>query len=230
MNSIKVYISGALTNVPNLEELRSFYEDIDALCRDLGMEPYLPHKHSDPVLNPHLSPKEVYERDKKRVLSSDLVIAYVGVPSLGVGMEIAYADEHGIPVVLVYPEGTRVSRLVRGLPSHILIGEVRFTSQEDALSQIREILMEWLGKHKDNEIQGGRPRSSLLRLETGAGDILVPKSEVEDDKHLIEMLRELRQRGVVPKQVYVEAWEANHLKDCVHTVWPSVPVYIEYQE
>lgn len=140
MSDVKVYISGALTNAPNLKELRSFYEDIGALCRELAMEPYLPHKFSDPELNPDLSPRQVYEQDKKRVLSSDLVIAYVGVPSLGVGMEIAYADEHDIPVILVYPEGARVSRLVRGLPSRILIDEVRFTSKEEALSQIRKIL------------------------------------------------------------------------------------------
>ncbi|RME04028.1 MAG: XRE family transcriptional regulator [Planctomycetota bacterium] len=140
----RAYISGALTQAPNLEELRNFYEKVGEVCRSCGVEPYVPHQHSDPVLNAELSPEEVYSRDKNYVVSSDLLIAYVGVPSLGVGMEIAYADEHNVPIFLLYPCTQTISRMVRGLPKEKMLAEIAFSNEEEALRRLRDSLWKWL--------------------------------------------------------------------------------------
>lgn len=85
----KVYVSGALTNVDNHLQIKDFYESIGALCTELGLKAYIPYVNTDPVTHSHITPQQVFETDKRAVNQADLVIAYVGVPSLGVGMELA---------------------------------------------------------------------------------------------------------------------------------------------
>jgi hypothetical protein len=67
-----------------------------------------------------------------------LVIAYLGFPSFGVGMELAYAEINNIPLILLYERGKNISRFPRGIPT--VISEIQFNSYEDALAQLRSIL------------------------------------------------------------------------------------------
>ena len=138
----RVYISGPLTGLENPEALKGFYEDIGGICKELGLDPYIPHKHTDPQLNPDLSPEEVFKRDKEEVRKSDLVIAYVGKPSLGVGMELAYSEVMGIGVILLAEENAKVSRFALGLPN--LRAVIRFRDKREALEALREKLREIL--------------------------------------------------------------------------------------
>ncbi len=136
----KVYVSGALTNVPDLDSLKNLYEAIGDLCRQASIDAYVPHLKTDPVKNPDVTPEEVYRTDKEQVVTSDLVVAYVGIPSLGVGMELAYADTLDIPVVLLYEKGARVSRMARGFPS--IIAQIEFDSHNHALSELKTIIQQ----------------------------------------------------------------------------------------
>jgi nucleoside 2-deoxyribosyltransferase len=139
---LKVYISGALTNVENLPAAKAFYEAIGSLCESMGLEGYVPHLATDPVRHPNITPQQVFEMDKHHVLTSDLVVAYVGIASLGVGMELAYAEAHDIPIILLYEQGGKVSRFARGLP--IVVTEIRFEGYEDALDSLRDVIHQWL--------------------------------------------------------------------------------------
>ena len=49
-----------------------------------------------------LSDKKIHDRDLEWIRKSDLVVAEVSVPSLGVGYEIARASELGKPVLCLY--------------------------------------------------------------------------------------------------------------------------------
>ncbi len=82
-----VYISGALTTGSGIENIKKFYEAIGDLCIEKEMQVYIPHKHTDPVQHADVLPQEVYLKDVRQVSKSDLVIAYVGMPSLGVGLK-----------------------------------------------------------------------------------------------------------------------------------------------
>src|ERR1043166_7651245 len=99
-NVVNVYVSGPLTDVPNemRQSLRDFYERIGTECSKLGFKPYVPHVHSDPIQFAHLTPFEVDGLDRAGVLQSNLIIAYVGIPAIGVGIEIEIANDAGIPV------------------------------------------------------------------------------------------------------------------------------------
>ncbi len=130
----KVYLSGALTGIDEPEKIRSFYEDIGLLCRRLNLDPYIPHTVSDPIVNHDLDPKRVFEIDKQRVKQSDLVVAYLGLPSLGVGMELAYAECYAIPIIILYESGKPVSRFARGIPT--IIFEIPFKTESDAFNKL----------------------------------------------------------------------------------------------
>lgn len=136
----KVYIAGALTNVPPANEraLKAFYQAIADLTADLGLEPYVPHNTTDPRENPDVEPPEVVTIDTGKVLESDLIIAYVGLPSLGTGMELGIAWERNIPVITLYEEGCELSRMVRGHPS--VIEHITFEDLDDALDNLRAAL------------------------------------------------------------------------------------------
>lgn len=136
----RVYISGALTGLAEPATTKAFYEAAAAACVEAGNVAYVPHLATDPVEYPELSARDVYILDRRQVVESDLVIAYVGFPSIGVGMEIEIAHQNGIPVLLLVEEGAPLSRMARGCPA--VTGEIHFTGQEDALQQLRDWLSE----------------------------------------------------------------------------------------
>jgi len=136
-----VYISGALTGIENPTVIKAFYEAIGLLCEKMGFHAYVPHINTDPINNPDISPRQVFETDKRQVSASDLVIAYLGCPSFGVGMELAYAEMKAIPIILLYEKGKHISRFPRGIPT--VFSEIQFTNSEDALEQLKTVLEEW---------------------------------------------------------------------------------------
>ena len=138
---VKVYISGALTGIEKLAEVRTFYEDIAEVCREFGLVPYIPHRTTDPIGHPHIDPHSVYLIDKREASTSDLVIAYVGIESFGVGIELEIASECHIPIVLLHEDEKHLSRIVRGIPS--VAAEVSFKDYNDAILQLRKLLQKY---------------------------------------------------------------------------------------
>ena len=144
MCKVKIYVSGALTGIENSLLIKGFYQDIGLLCEEMGLQAYVPHLNTDPINNPDVSPYQVFELDKHQVSTSNLVIAYLGYPAFGVGMELAYAEMRAIPIILLYEKDKRVSRFPRGIPT--VFSEIQFNDYEDALAQLKIVLGEWRGQ------------------------------------------------------------------------------------
>jgi hypothetical protein len=121
----EAYVSGALTALEDGARMRLFYELLAEVVETVGLRAYLPHRVSDPVAAAHLDPRTVYDIDRAHVTASRVVVAYAGIPSFGVGIEVELAREHGIPVVLVCERERTVSRLLLGNPAVVEV--VRFT-------------------------------------------------------------------------------------------------------
>jgi hypothetical protein len=113
----EAYISGALTALDDAPRTRLFYEVLAEIAEAAGLRAYLPHRVSDPVAAAHLDPRAVYEIDRAHVTSAAVVIAYAGIPSFGVGIEVELAREHGVPVVIVAERDRPISRLLLGNPA-----------------------------------------------------------------------------------------------------------------
>ena len=60
--------------------------------------------------------EEIYNRDIKWLQSTDIVVAEVTTPSLGVGYELGIAEKLNIPVLCLYrpDKGNRLSAMVSG--------------------------------------------------------------------------------------------------------------------
>ena len=63
-----------------------------------------------------LTDREIYQRDLNWIREADVVVAEVTVPSLGVGYEIATAEELGKPILCLFREGEErvLSAMVSG--------------------------------------------------------------------------------------------------------------------
>jgi nucleoside 2-deoxyribosyltransferase len=77
-----------------------------------------------------IHPNEVYERDVAWIRACDVLIAEVSVPSHGVGYEIGFALGIGKPVLALYQEGRKVSKMISGNPDSLLTVRLYQTSSE----------------------------------------------------------------------------------------------------
>lgn len=58
--------------------------------------------------------QEIFERDIGLIEESDILLADVTVPSIGVGYELCHAIHKGIPVICMHKKGANLSSMVLG--------------------------------------------------------------------------------------------------------------------
>jgi len=137
--SMRIFFAGPLTNLINPDKTKAFYRQLEEVAERHGFTYFWAFRHgTDPVTNPDVTPRDVYERDIAELEKSDLMVAYVGEPSTGTGLEIEHAYIKGIPVYLLYEKGTQISRMLRGCPA--IRKEVVFTDEADAFRQFERLL------------------------------------------------------------------------------------------
>ena len=81
-----------------------------------------------------LTDREIHDRDLQWVLDSDLVVAEVTVPSLGVGYELGRAIEMGKPVLCLFNKGSHhtLSAMIAGCKDF----EIHYYSDPDELKEV----------------------------------------------------------------------------------------------
>jgi len=88
-----------------------------------------------------LSPREVYMRDVNWIRASDALIAEISVPSHGVGYEIGFALGSGKPVLALYQQGRKVSKMISGNPDTYL----QVQAYDDPV-ETTQIIRDFLGR------------------------------------------------------------------------------------
>ena len=135
---MKIYFACSITGG---REFESIYQVITrALAEDNHQVPTA-HLAESGVASVEavIDPVEVYTRDTIWIQESDVLIAEVSVPSHGVGYEIGYALGLGKPVLALYQEGRKVSKMISGNPDPNLW--VRsYAGPENAVEIIRTFL------------------------------------------------------------------------------------------
>lgn len=91
------------------------------------------------ALEAEINPREVYDRDTDWIRGCDVLIAEVSVPSHGVGYEIGFALGEGKPVLCLYQEGRKVSKMITGNP-HSNLKIKSYHNVEEAISLAQEFL------------------------------------------------------------------------------------------
>jgi hypothetical protein len=103
---MKVYLSVPLVAGRSLERARLLARAIEDSGNEVSSPWVLGDLGGDPSTN-------VFDRDKKGAESCDVLVADVGSPSIGVGMEVMAAYLAGARIVLVSRKGVAVSRMLR---------------------------------------------------------------------------------------------------------------------
>jgi nucleoside 2-deoxyribosyltransferase len=86
-------------------------------------------------------PVDIYERDVSWIKECNLLVAEVSTPSHGVGFEIGYALNLGIPVVCFHRTDVTISKMILGNPNPDL-QIYSYRDQEEAIRLLRQLLSE----------------------------------------------------------------------------------------
>lgn len=136
---MRIFFAGPLTDLKNPAATKSFYKKLARVAHKHGFDYFWAFLNgTDPVKNPDVTPVKVYATDIRELDASDLMVAYMGEPSTGTGIEIEHANKRNIPVWILYEQGKRVSRMLRGCPA--VKQELVFSSERDALTQFDTLL------------------------------------------------------------------------------------------
>jgi hypothetical protein len=133
----KIYVAGALTHAN--DKIKETYLKIAEIFKIICDDIYVPHaKGTDSVNHPDVMPEEVWRLDERAVATSDLIIAYVGEPSLGTGGELEIARFNKIDIILWWFEGQKVSRLPRGNPA--VIAQIEADDENDLYEKLNGLI------------------------------------------------------------------------------------------
>ncbi len=119
-DKIKIYFSGSIRG--GRQDAQLYHELIgylkgfgDVITEHIG--------NVDLVDESEIPPCKIHERDMAWLTESDVVIAEVTTPSLGVGYELGRAVEMGKPILVLYRrnEEKRLSGMISGSPSIITV-------------------------------------------------------------------------------------------------------------
>ena len=116
-----VYMSGALSDLTSEKfdwVTKEIYERVEKVCQSMGLTCYCPHK-SPTTPTKGIPHSKVWKTDYERVVSSGAIVAYIGIPALGVGAEIEIARTANVPVILLCETSKqeKLSRLILGNPA-----------------------------------------------------------------------------------------------------------------
>ena len=152
-----VYFCGAIRGGRTLQPL---YAQIVTFLQERGWEVLTKHVAAPDVLAQEhqykFSATDIYARDMRWLEACDLVVAEVSVPSLGVGFELATAQQWGKPIVCFCQADVALSALVDGNP-HLRV--LRYKGPGELVSLLEDAL-----RGLDfRPVPGISPRSSRSR-------------------------------------------------------------------
>lgn len=141
---MKLFFSGSIRGG---RQLISTYEHIISFLRSNGHIVLSEHVASETLekAEARMSEQEIFEKDIRWIEESDILIADITVPSIGVGYEICHAVSTGRPVLCVYKEGTKASAMVLGNKDVIAKPYSNFEELENIL---REFLLSLHDLHR----------------------------------------------------------------------------------
>ncbi len=135
---MKIYFACSITGG---REYEKNYQAITKFLLDEGHEVPTAHLAESNILDLEriVIPSDVYVRDINWILSSDILLAEVSVPSHGVGYEIGYALNAGKRVLCLHHESKAISKMITGNP-HPLLTINTYKDIPQALTQLSAYL------------------------------------------------------------------------------------------
>jgi transcriptional regulator with XRE-family HTH domain/tRNA A-37 threonylcarbamoyl transferase component Bud32 len=193
LQPIFAYMAAALTGLGlrDREGITFVGHAMAEACKELNIYAHQPRKATDPILHKEIPAEAVYLLDRRRIISSDLVIGICNETSFGVGQEFEIAAAYGVPTLLVKREGVSVSRMVLGSCLNMIDEPIEYTTPED----LKKRLVGTLKRHIDDL----RQRRELVGRDHGAQ--LGQRLRALRDKCGWSMEQAARRYGVSPNAV-----------------------------
>lgn len=96
-----IYFAGAIRG--GREKVNDYQKIINKL-EEIGnvLTTHIANKEIGDKGENNMTPKEIYDRDVVWLKSSDLIVAEVSVPSLGIGYELGLAESLGKKIICLY--------------------------------------------------------------------------------------------------------------------------------
>ncbi|HET7060295.1 MAG TPA: nucleoside 2-deoxyribosyltransferase [Candidatus Saccharimonadales bacterium] len=118
------------------------YKDLVKTIKSCGVEVHGelfadPNLEAETGTNPEYTPEFVYKRDTRWLRESDAFIADASQPSLGVGYEIALAENLGKPVLVLFYKNSlnRFSPMIVGNPNIQIFEYTEHTKTQKAIKE-----------------------------------------------------------------------------------------------
>ena len=126
---VKAYVAGPLFTPGD----RQYLEEIDKICKELGIQAYLPHRDAGLLVEGASAEAtaHIFEKDKEAVQYADIIIAVLNGVMVddGTAWEMGYAYAQGKPIIGII-EDTRL-KLLTNLNAMILNSVQLVRSFED---------------------------------------------------------------------------------------------------
>jgi len=137
---MKVYFACSLTG--GRQDQPVYQAIVEALLADGHQVPTAALAEPEALANESArTPDEVYRRDTAWIESCDALVAEVSAPSHGVGYEVGYALQQGMPVLCCYRQGVKVSKMILGNPDpHLRVKA--YQDAQEAVKAVRGFLAE----------------------------------------------------------------------------------------
>ena len=134
---MKIYFAGSIRGGRDDAEI---YSQIIEFLQGYGevLTEHVGKKDLNSMGESTLSDKQIHDRDIKWLLESDLIVAEVTNPSLGVGYEIGRAIEAEKKIICLYRESDKkLSAMISGSKN---IDTIKYYQLEDIKKSIEDIL------------------------------------------------------------------------------------------
>ncbi|MFB3896395.1 MAG: nucleoside 2-deoxyribosyltransferase [bacterium] len=143
---MNIYLSGAIAaGRQKISVYQQITETVQALGHRITSPQVADANVTDDGKGEPPDPQEIYLRDMQQLAESDLMIAEVSIPSLGVGYEIATAIHQNKPILCLYdPDDApkRISAIIAGHTSPLL------TLHQYSQHNLCDLIRAWLDIQK----------------------------------------------------------------------------------
>jgi len=148
------------------DRYRKFYRDVADACQKHGYIVYQPIEHTDPAKAESLGSNRVYGINMDKLYECDLMVAYVGLSSNGVGAEVQAARSANIPLIILYEieREAYVSRMMKAEVDGNVIGIIGQYPLEEIASQL-DRQFEQFEQHLELEESTDKPINHIQILQ-----------------------------------------------------------------
>ena len=136
---MKIYVSGSIYGgTQKIDTYKTLIEELEKYGEVLNKE----------IADPNTIANEVYQKDEdifndleEKLIISDVLVAEVSIPSLGVGFELGFADKLNKKIIAIYDKNytPKVTTMIRGNKRITLIPYQRI---EEITNNLDKILVE----------------------------------------------------------------------------------------